>query len=54
MPTPTWYYTPTKTNGTPNPRYIFQSYRNKKKLDLWTNSKVYLHIDLQFPRMYIG
>jgi len=48
-----WYYTPTKTQGKPNPSYVFTSYRNKKKLDLWTNSKIYSLIDMQYPRMYI-
>ena len=45
-------YTKTQLHGKPAPRYIFNSYRDKKKLGMNTNSKVFTHIDLMYPRMY--
>ena len=45
-------YTKTQLNGTPQPRYIFSSYRDKKKLNMYTNSKVYTLIDNMYPRQY--
>ena len=38
-------YQPTKLHGKPQPRYIFTSYRDKKKLGGLTPSKVYTLID---------
>jgi len=51
---PEFIYQKTQTGGKPQPRYVFNSYRNKKKLGLDANSRVYTLIDMKYPRMYIG
>ena len=45
-------YQPTKLHGKAQPRYIFTSYRDKKKLGIHTPSKVYTLIDNMYPRQY--
>ena len=45
-------YQKTTTGGKPQPRYIFNSYRNKKKLDVYSNPKIYSLIDTMYPRQY--